>query len=192
MIYQTGDMAAFVRVVEAKGFSAAGPALGLTPSAVSKLVTRLETRLGVRLLNRTTRRMSLTDEGREYYERCKRVLADVDAAEAALSARRVAPQGKLRLTAPVVFGRLHVAPVVTAFIVRHPALQVEMLMLDRVVDLIEEGIDAGVRIEGVSADVATGAVLLRNNTTPRAYVFEVLHASNVTIDHLAKIGRAHV
>jgi DNA-binding transcriptional LysR family regulator len=115
------------------------------PSVVRTLAA-LEQALGVRLLNRTTRRLSLTDEGREYYERSKRVLADVDEAEAALSERRAAPRGRLRVTAPVMFGRLRVAPVVAEFLVRHPAIQIELLLVDRVVDLVEEGIDVGVRI----------------------------------------------
>jgi DNA-binding transcriptional LysR family regulator len=100
----------------------------------------------VRLLNRTTRRIALTDEGREYFERCKRVLAEVDDAEAALSARRAAPRGRLRVTAPVMFGRLHVAPVASEFVARQAAVQLEILLLDRVVDLLEEGIDVAVRI----------------------------------------------
>src|SRR6185503_9561578 len=139
-------MATFVRIVESGSLTAAAAALPASLPSVVRSLAALEAELDVRLLNRTTRRIGLTDEGREYYERCKRVLADVDAAEASLSARRVAPKGRLHLTAPVLFGRLHVAPIVTSFIVRHPALQVEMLMLDRIVDLVEEGIDAGVRI----------------------------------------------
>ena len=139
-------METFVRIVDGGSLTAAADALNTSLPSVVRMLATLETELDVRLLNRTTRRMALTDEGREYYERCRRVLADVDAAEAALSARRVAPKGRLRVTAPVMFGRLHVAPVVTAFIVKHAAVRVEMLMLDRVVDLVEEGIDAGVRI----------------------------------------------
>jgi DNA-binding transcriptional LysR family regulator len=115
------------------------------PSVVRTLAA-LEADLGVRLLNRTTRRLSLTDEGREYVERCKRVLAEVDDAEAALSARRATPKGRLRMTAPVMFGRLRVAPLVTEFVLKHPALQLELILLDRIVDLVEEGIDVGIRI----------------------------------------------
>ena len=139
-------METFVRIVDGGSLTAAADALQSSLPSVVRLLAALETGLDVRLLNRTTRRIALTDEGREYYERCRRVLADVEAAEAALSARRAAPKGRLRITAPVLFGRLHVAPVVSSFIAKHPALQVELLMLDRIVDLIEEGIDAGVRI----------------------------------------------
>lgn len=139
-------METFVRIVEGGSLTAAADSLRTSlPSVVRKLAA-LEAELGARLLNRTTRRISLTDEGREYHERCKRVLAEVEEAEASLGARRHSPRGRLRLTSPVLFGRLHVAPVATAFLLRHPALQMEILMLDRVVDLLEEGLDAGVRI----------------------------------------------
>jgi DNA-binding transcriptional LysR family regulator len=106
----------------------------------------LEREVGVRLLNRTTRRSSLTDEGREYYEGCRRVLAEVEAADAMLTARQAEPRGRLRLTAPLAFGRLRIAPLVREFMERHPAVEVELLLLDRVVDLVEEGVDLGVRI----------------------------------------------
>jgi DNA-binding transcriptional LysR family regulator len=139
-------METFVRIVEHGSLTAAAEGMGTSLPSVVRTLSSLESMLDVRLLNRTTRRIALTDEGREYYERCKRVLADVDDAEAALSARRVAPKGRLRLTAPVALGRLHVAPVVTAFLGRHPALQVDMLLLDRVVDLLEEGVDLAVRV----------------------------------------------
>jgi DNA-binding transcriptional LysR family regulator len=139
-------MGAFVRIVERGSLTAAADALGSSLPSVVRTLAALEAELDVRLLNRTTRRMALTDEGREYYERCKRVLAEVDEAEAALSARRAAPKGRLRVTAPVMFGRLHVAPVATEFITKHTALQLDLLLLDRVVDLLEEGIDVAVRI----------------------------------------------
>jgi len=139
-------METFVRIVDGGSLTAAADALSTSLPSVVRTLAALESELDVRLLNRTTRRLSLTDEGREYLERCKRVLAEIDEAEAALSARRAAPKGRLRITAPVMFGRLHVAPLVTEFILRHPALQVELTLLDRMVDLVEEGIDAGVRI----------------------------------------------
>jgi DNA-binding transcriptional LysR family regulator len=139
-------MEPFVRIVDRGSLTAAAESLRSSLPSVVRTLAALEAALDARLLHRTTRRMALTDEGREYYARCQRVLADVDDAEAALSARRAAPKGRLRLTAPVMFGRLHVAPVVSAFIRRHPAVSVELLLLDRVVDLVEEGIDLGVRI----------------------------------------------
>ena len=139
-------METFVRIVEAGSLTAAANALGLSLPAVVRSLAALERALEVRLLNRTTRRSSLTDEGREYYERCKRVLGEVADADAALSARRGEPKGRLRLTAPVMFGRLRVAPVVVEFAARYPDVAVELLLLDRVVDLVEEGIDAAARI----------------------------------------------
>jgi len=139
-------METFVRIVDGGSLTAAADALHSSLPSVVRTLAALEAELDVRLLNRTTRRIALTDEGREYYERCRRVLADVDDAEAALSARRQSPRGRLRLTAPVMFGRMHVAPAVTDFMARHAALQVELTLLDRVVDLVVEGIDAAVRI----------------------------------------------
>jgi DNA-binding transcriptional LysR family regulator len=139
-------METFVRIADRGSLTAAAETLSTSLPSVVRTLAALEAELGVRLLNRTTRRLSPTDEGREYLERCKRVLAEVDEAEAALSARRVAPKGRLRITAPVMFGRLRVAPLVTEFVLKHPALQIELTLLDRIVDLVEEGIDAGIRI----------------------------------------------
>jgi DNA-binding transcriptional LysR family regulator len=139
-------MATFVRIVEAGSLSAAAEALQLSGPSVVRSLAALEREVGVRLLNRTTRRSSLTDEGREYYERCRRVLAEVEAADALLSARQTQPQGRFRLTAPLAFGRLHIAPLVREFMARYPAVDVELLLVDRVVDLVEEGLDMGVRI----------------------------------------------
>jgi len=139
-------MQTFVRIVEGGSLTAAADAMRVSLPSVVRGLASLERSLDVRLLNRTTRRLALTDEGREYYERAKRVIADVDEAEAALSARRTQPRGRLRVTASVLFGRLHVARAVGAFVVRHPAVSVELVLLDRPVDLIEEGIDLGVRI----------------------------------------------
>jgi DNA-binding transcriptional LysR family regulator len=139
-------MAIFVRIVDAGSLTAAADALGMSVPSVVRALAALERALGVRLMNRTTRRSSLSDEGREYYERCKRVLAEVEAADASLSARRTEPKGRLRVTAPVMYGRLHLAPVVAEFMAKHPHMEVELLLLDRVVDLIEEGIDVALRI----------------------------------------------
>jgi DNA-binding transcriptional LysR family regulator len=139
-------MESFVRIVERGSLTAAGEALRKSLPSMVRTLAALEAELGVRLLNRTTRRISLTDEGREFLEHCRRVLAEVDDAQAALSARRIEPRGRLRVTASVMFGRLHVTPVVTSFITRYPAVQTELLLLDRSVDLVEEGVDVAVRI----------------------------------------------
>ena len=139
-------MQTFVGIVDAGSLTAAADALQVSAPSVVRSLAALEQAVGVRLLNRTTRRSSLTDEGREYYERCRRVLAEVEAADALLTARQAEPRGRLRLTAPLAYGRLYVAPLVREFMARHPAVEVELLLLDRVVDLVEEGIDAAVRI----------------------------------------------
>jgi DNA-binding transcriptional LysR family regulator len=139
-------MEVFVRIVESGSLTAAADSLGVSAPSVVRTLAALERSLRVRLLNRTTRRSSLSDEGREYYERCRRVLAEAEAADAALLSRRAEPRGRLRLTAPVAYGRMRVAPIVAAFLARHPGIEVELLLLDRVVDLVEEGVDAAIRI----------------------------------------------
>lgn len=139
-------MATFVRIVDAGSLTGAAERLDTSLTSVVRTLAALEQALGVRLLNRSTRRIALTDEGREYVERCRRLLAEVDEAEAALTDRRLKPSGRLALTAPVMFGRLHVAPVVTDFLAAYPEMRAELLLLDRVIDLLEEGIDLSVRI----------------------------------------------
>ena len=146
MIGPASDMTAFVRVVEAKGFSAAAPALGLTPSAVSKLVTRLETRLGVRLLQRTTRALHLTEEGEAFYASARRIVGEIETLESEIGARRDRPHGLLRVTVSVAFATHQLAPVVAEFLARYPAVQLELLPSDRVLDIVDEGIDVALRI----------------------------------------------
>lgn len=139
-------MEIFVRIVETGSMTAAADVLDTSLTSVVRSLATLERALGTRLLNRTTRRIALTDEGREYFERCRRVLAEVEEAESALSARQTKPAGKLAITAPVMFGRLHVGPIVTGFLAAYPAVHVELLLFDRVVDLLDEGMDAAIRI----------------------------------------------
>jgi DNA-binding transcriptional LysR family regulator len=139
-------MAAFVRIVDAGSLTAAADALDVSQPSMVRLLAALENAVGVRLINRTTRRMALTDEGREYYERCKLVLAAVDEAESSLTARRAEPRGRLRITSSVTFGRALLAPLVVDFMAAHPQLRVELVLLDRVIDLIDEGVDVGVRL----------------------------------------------
>ena len=140
------DMTAFVRAVELGGFSVAAREMGLTPSAISKLVTRLEDRLGVRLLNRTTRRLALTPEGEAYYHRSQRILADIAEAENEVALFRAQPKGLLRVNVGTAFGMHQLSPALPGFLSRHPEVQVELMMTDRVVDLIEEGADLGIRM----------------------------------------------
>lgn len=139
-------MASFVRIVETGSLTAAAQRQDVSLTAVVRGLSALEQALGARLLNRTTRRIALTEEGREYFERCRRVLADVEEAEAALADRPLAPAGRLTVTAPVMFGRLHVAPVINGFLAAHERMRVELLLLDRVIDLLEEGVDLAIRI----------------------------------------------
>ena len=140
------EMTAFVRAVELGGFSLAARDMGLTPSAISKLVTRLEDRLGVRLLNRTTRRLALTPEGEAYFHRSQRILADIHEAENEVARFRARPKGLLRINVGTAFGLHQLAPALPEFLARNPEVQVELTVTDRVVDLIEEGADLGIRL----------------------------------------------
>jgi DNA-binding transcriptional LysR family regulator len=142
------DINAFVHVAEAKSFTAAAERIGLSRSAVGKSVLRLEDRLGVRLLQRTTRRVSLTSEGAVFHERCIRILADLDEAEMSMLSHSQAPRGQLRLELPVSFGRLHVLPIVSQFMSKWPEISVNVSFNDRYVDLIDEGIDLAIRLGG--------------------------------------------
>lgn len=137
---------AFIKIVDTGSITAAADALAVSQPAMVRTLASLERELGVRLLNRTTRRMSLTDEGREYYERGRHIVAAVDDAQQHLNARRAAPRGRLRIASSVPFGRLFVAPVVAEFLAAHPEVNIELLLLDRIVDLVEEGMDVAVRI----------------------------------------------
>ncbi|MFA7431325.1 MAG: LysR family transcriptional regulator [Rhodospirillaceae bacterium] len=143
-------MAVFVRVVEEESFSAAARVLGLSKSAVSKQVAALEERLGARLLNRTTRRLALTDAGTAFFERAQRILADAEEAEAAVTQLSTAPRGVLRVNAPVTFGVQHLGPLLPAFMAAYPELAVDLVLNDRFVDLVEEGFDVAVRIGRLS------------------------------------------
>ena len=137
---------AFIKIVDAGSITAAADALEVSQPSMVRTLAGLERVLGVRLLNRTTRRMSLTDEGRDYYERGRQILAAVNDAQESLSARHATPRGRLRITSSVSFGRTFVAPVINEFLIEHPAVNIELLLLDRVVDLIEEGMDIAVRV----------------------------------------------
>ncbi len=141
-----GEMAVFVRIVDEGGLSAAARTLRMTPSAVSKLLTRLEDRLGARLLNRTTRRLGLTDEGEAFYRRARQILAEIDEAEQAVGTLHAAPGGRLRVTAAVAFAIYQIVPVLPAFLARYPDIHLELHVGDRIVDLVEEGFDVGVRV----------------------------------------------
>jgi DNA-binding transcriptional LysR family regulator len=139
-------MAIFVRVVEAGGFSRAADRLGISKSAVSKQVAKLEDRLGTRLLNRTTRQFSLTEVGTRLFERGQRIIAEAEAAEAEAGSLQVHPSGTVRISAGVSFGQDNIAPLLPKLMQRYPELTVDLILNDRFVDLVEEGYDLAIRI----------------------------------------------
>lgn len=145
MIDPTGYVI-FAKVAETGRFTAAAQALGLSKSAVSKQVARLEDSLGVRLLNRTTRRISLTEAGMVLFERCRRIAEDLEDARAAVTHLQEAPRGLLRVNAPVSYGIGHLAPVLPGFMAVYPDLKVDLTLADRRIDLVEEGVDVAIRI----------------------------------------------
>ena len=139
-------MQAFVAVADLQGFAPAARKLGLSPSGVTRLIAALEDRLGARLLQRTTRQVALTDVGARYLERVRRILADVEEAEASAQAERTRPSGRLVVSAPIGFGRLHVSPVMSAYLTRYPEVSGELRLSDRIINLVEDGVDLAVRI----------------------------------------------
>jgi DNA-binding transcriptional LysR family regulator len=140
------SLSAFVRVAELRGFAPAARRMGLSPSALTRLVAALEDHLGARLLRRTTRSVTLTDEGERYLLQARRILADLAEADASLQAVRGVPSGRLVVAAPLAFGRIHVGPLLSAYLSRYPAVQGELRLGDRNASLIEDGIDVAVRI----------------------------------------------
>src|SRR6202012_53212 len=139
-------MQAFVAVADLKGFAPAARKLGLSPSGVTRLVAALENRLGARLLQRTTRSVTLTDAGAHYLERARRILADVEEAEIAAEGERARPSGRFVVSAPVGFGRLHVSHLMNAYLKRYRDVSAELRLEDRMINRVEEGIDLAVRI----------------------------------------------
>src|SRR5215469_13470638 len=139
-------MQTFVTVADLQGFAPAARKLGLSPPTVTRLIAALEDRLGTRLLQRTTRRVGLTDAGVRYLERTRRILADIEEAELAAESERSRPTGRLVVSAPVGFGRLHVSPVMSAYLKLYPEVSSELRLEDRMVSLVEDGIDLAVRI----------------------------------------------
>src|SRR6202051_2965957 len=139
-------MQAFVAVADLRGFAPAARKLGQSPSNVTRLIAALEDRLGARLLQRTTRKVALTDVGTRYLERARRILGDVEEAEGAVEGERTRPSGRLVVSAPVGFGRLHVSPVMSAYLKRHPEVFGELRLSDQIINLVEDGVDLAVRI----------------------------------------------
>ena len=149
-----GAMGVFRKVVEAGSYSGAARSLRISVASASKQVAALEERLGVRLLHRTTRRLALTEAGREYYARCGRILDEVTEAEARVAEREAAVRGQLRVTAPFTFGLLHLGAPLAAFAREHPDVHVELVLSDRAVDLVEEGFDVALRMAAQPADTS--------------------------------------
>ncbi len=149
-------IAAFVKVVETGSFARAAERLDVSVSSVSRQVADLEAHLNARLLNRTTRRLSLTEAGRAFHERCVQLLADLEEAEASAGAGALVPSGTLRISAAVTFGTGYLAPAVAAFLVRYPEMRVAVELSDRVVDLVDEGFDAAVRIGAIGGQNLVG------------------------------------
>ena len=139
-------MQVFVTILDSGSLTSAAESLGKSLPTVVRTLSNLEQSLGARLLTRTTRRIALTEEGRRYLEHCRRILAHVDEAEAELTDQRNDVAGHLTVTAPVLFGQMHVVPGISSFLARHAQARVDMLLLDRVVNLIDEGVDLAVRI----------------------------------------------
>lgn len=140
------EMMTFAKVVQTKSFSEAARELATSKSLVSKQVSNLENALGVRLLNRTTRRMSLTEIGAAYYEHCARIAHEIDAASETVTQLQAEPRGVLRITSPVIFASLHLAPALHTFLQRFDQVEVELNASDRIIDIVEEGYDLAIRI----------------------------------------------
>lgn len=154
-----GSLAAFAQVADLGGFAPAARAMRVSPTAITRAIAGLEARLGVSLLHRTTRSVRLTEEGALFLPRARQVLIDLNEAEALVMGAQSEPQGTLVVTAPVVFGRTHIVPIVAKLLARHSRLTIQMLLLDRTVQLVEEGIDIAVRI-GELPDSSLHAVRL--------------------------------
>nr|WP_246519898.1 LysR family transcriptional regulator [Ancylobacter lacus] len=183
----------FVAAVETGSFSAAADRLGLTRSAVAKTVARLEARLGVALLHRTTRSQALTDDGQLYYERCTRALEELRAGRAFLESGRREAVGRLRVAVPILFGRRVVAPVLAGLAARHPGLELDIAFSDRLVDLAEDGFHLAIRNAG-AADGHLGAVAglmtrtlgLQRMTVCAAPAYLAAHGTPMSLADLAR------
>jgi LysR family transcriptional regulator for bpeEF and oprC len=175
----------FVRVVEARSFAAAAVQLGMTPSGVSRAVSRLEEQIGVRLLFRSTRALRLTDDGESFYQRCKAILADLGEAVDALNYARTKPSGKLRVAANVSVGRAALIPNLADFEAKYPDIRLELSMSDRSIGLIEEGIDCAIRMgELEDSNLIARKLGYFNNVLCAAPAYLERHGTPVSIDDL--------
>jgi DNA-binding transcriptional LysR family regulator len=173
------SMAVFKRTVEAGSFAAAARDFRISPEMAGNHVRELEKHLGVRLLNRTTRRLHLTEAGNNYYARCMNILADIEEAEADASSLQATPRGLLRLTTPVTFGIRHMVPAVSDYITRYPDVRIEVIVSDRFRNLLEEGIDLAIRI----GELEESGLIVRHLTSAHL----VLCASPVYLRHASRL-----
>jgi DNA-binding transcriptional LysR family regulator len=171
-------MAVFKRAVDDGSFAAAARHFGISPEMAGAHVRSLETRLGVRLLNRTTRRLHLTDVGSSYYTHCTGILADIEEAEAEASSLQSTPRGLLRIAAPVTFGVRHLATAVSDYMMRYPEVTIEVAVSDRFVNLIEEGIDLAIRV----GELQESSLIARRLTEAQLVVC-------ASPSYLARVGR---
>ena len=139
-------MRVFVEIADANSLTGAAKVLSMSLTSVVRSLAGLEENLGVRLFNRNTRKIVITDEGREYYQRCRTILSEIEDAESMLSERQAEPLGRVSVTAPVTFGKRHVAPKINAYLGKYPKMTVDLIFVDRTVDMLSEGIDIAVRI----------------------------------------------
>lgn len=178
----------FVAAVETGSFAAAAERVGLTRSAVAKTIARLETRLAVRLFHRTTRRQSLTADGQAYYERCVRALEELRAGRATLESGQREAVGRLRVAAPLLFGRRCVAPVLARLTARHPRLEIDLALSDRLVDVAEDGYDLAIRNgdPGAGGGLMTRTLGLQRMTVCAAPAYLAAHGTPDSLDDLAR------
>jgi DNA-binding transcriptional LysR family regulator len=167
----------FVAVVDTNGFAGAARKLNMSPPAVTRAINELESHLGLRLLTRTTRTVRVTDAGERYAQDCRRILAEMQEADESVSGMHTTPRGRLTITAPVLFGGMHVVPVVAEYLGRYPEVSASCLFLDRVVNLLEEGVDVAVRIGE-----------LPDSTMQAIRVGQVRRMVCASPDYLAKCG----
>jgi len=156
--FDLNEIAIFVKVVDAGSFTGAAKTLGLPKSTVSRKITQLEERLGARLLQRTTRTLSLTDTGSAYYNQCSRIIGDIEEANIAVTEMQSKPTGMLRITAPMLFGERILSNVVADFLKQYPEIQMDMVLTDQTLDLIQEGIDVAFRV----GELADSSLIARN------------------------------
>ena len=163
---QLAALRAFTAVIESGGFAAAARRLGIATSSVTRQVDSLEAKLGARLFNRSTRTVTPTNAGHSYYVHAVRILSDLEEADRAIAQLDESPRGPLRVSAPVAFGRLHVAPMVAGYLARHPAVELELNLSDTLVNLVEENVDVAIRV----ADLQDSPALIARRIAPHRRV----------------------